>query len=270
MQPIHQFNHGECLPAVHQLILQHTHQTVVGQQIPKDIRLRILQHLCWRVFHYPQRSVTQQVRISSHFRIEQPLRISQHLVEQELHGSLLFFLLHERIGLLPITYRSIFQINSADIGKHMVKVIVPLVDYRIIQAGSLFISLPFLSGGSPLNDLRHNTLQVLDAQQRRADGVISQVFNLRTGVNRIPDILRFTIFAQPVRMTIQETGKQFLFRFRGFLAIPAIAILYGKHVVRSYMRRESRHPVSRLCHVIEACIIHDGRRGAVHTVRKSL
>ena len=132
MQAIHQLYHRESLFAVHRFVLQHTHQAVVAQQIPKDIGLGILQHLCRCILHYAQRSVAQQVGVLSHFRVEQPFGIGQHFVQQELQGCLLLFFFYEGIGFLSVAHNGVFYIDTTDVCQYMIEVIVPLVDNRIV------------------------------------------------------------------------------------------------------------------------------------------
>ena len=132
MQAIHQLYHRESLFAVHRFVLQHTHQAVVAQQIPKDIGLGILQHLCRCILHYAQWSVAQQVSVLSNFRVEQPFGIGQHFVQQKLQGGLLLFFFYESIGFLSVAHNGVFYIDTTDVCQYMIEVIVPLVDNRIV------------------------------------------------------------------------------------------------------------------------------------------
>ena len=69
-------------------------------------------------------------------------------------------------------------------------------------------------------------------------------------------------------MTAQEVGKQVLLCLWGFFTIPTIAVFYGKHIIRTDMGRKRRNTVTRLCHIVETCIVHDRGGSGIHTIRK--
>ena len=84
MHLVHHFHYGESLFAILQFVFQHTHQSVVREQIPENISLRIFQNLAWRIFYYSRRVFTQQEGIVGNFRIEQPARVAKNFVQQKI------------------------------------------------------------------------------------------------------------------------------------------------------------------------------------------
>ena len=125
------------------------------------------------MFQRAERSFFQYVSVVGNRGVEQPGRIGDILIEQELYGFFLFFLFHKSISLLAVTDLCAFQMDSTHIGHDMIRIESPLEDGSGVELGRVFIGLPFFAGGSPFNDFRYDTFQVLYTVASRFHGVVT-------------------------------------------------------------------------------------------------
>ena len=170
MHHIHHLHSSEGTVAILPLILIHTHQTLVGEEIPQDVVLLILQKQGWFLFGGAVGSVAQRIDHLGDGRAEKPLLITEHVVEEELHGCLLTSFLYMGVSCRKVGRTESFRqhraihIDAADIGKDMIEVQAPLVNDSAVEVGCLVVSLVGVTVACPVHDIGHDTLEILDAE----------------------------------------------------------------------------------------------------------
>ena len=275
MHHVHHLHCSEGLVAVLPLILIHTHQTLVGQEVPKDVVLLILQQHGGFLLRGAVGSLAQRIHHLGEGRTKKPRLITQHIVYQELHGSLLTGFLHVDVGWrkggssktiltgIPIEHRP-FHIDSADICQDVIQVQSPLIDDGIVEVGCLVVVLVGLAVECPVHEVGHDTLEVLDAEGGGLDGVVAEVFGEGTRVDGSAPVLCFAVTVFLTIMTGKESSQFLLLVGAG--REPTVAPLYRHEVVGSDVGGHDLHTVARLGDVVETGIVHDARRGAPYPV----
>ena len=204
MQHIHHFYGSECIPAVVLLVGKHAHDAAVVEHIPEHVALLVLQCIVWRLLLHAQRRILVDEGILVELASEEPLRTGEHLVDEELHGSLLLILLHEGEGWLSIVDGGVVDVHTAHIGEYMVEVETPLEDDALIELRCLIVGLTRFACAGPIDDVRHHALQVGDAIGSRLHGVIAQILAQGTWVDGGALALRLAVSEFLSAVLLQE------------------------------------------------------------------
>ena len=155
----------------------------------------------------------------------------------------------------------IVVIARADVLSHVVQIAVILSLHGLPHLAQVVVAVVVLVG--PLGQSLDDALQVLDAVVRGLDAVVAQVLGLCAGVGVAA--LAAEPQARVAAQNLRRFGHQFLLLLILVLELrpPLVAPLDGPLVVVVDAREETtlRDVVLRLCHVVEAGVVHD--RGGV-------
>ena len=108
------------------LVVEHPQQAIVAQQVPEHVVLLVFEHHRGVLLLKSSRRSAVDVGVLRERRVEEPARIAEYFVEQELHGSLLLLFLHVSECFLAVADDGILHIHTAHVGQHVVEIKAPL------------------------------------------------------------------------------------------------------------------------------------------------